>query len=155
MNSGSTLFLKSIIVLLGVAVALLCIFVLPNGIKHTSNWYGYRPMLIAMYLPAIPFYLGLFHGFRLLQAIDRGHVFTRGALRSLAIIKHCGLAIGGFYAVALPYIYYLARMDDAPGVMFIGLVFAFAPLGIALVAAIVQKQLQKTIAIKSENDLTV
>jgi hypothetical protein len=156
MNNGSTLFLKSMLVLLGLAVALLCIFVLPSGIRHTTNWYGYRPMLLAVYIPAIPFYLGLFHGFRLLQAIDNNNsVFADSSIKSLGIIKYCGIAIGSFYTIALPYIFYLAQMDDAPGVMLIGLVFAFAPLGIALVAAIVQKQLQTTIAIKSENDLTV
>jgi hypothetical protein len=108
-----------------------------------------------MYLPAVPFYVGLVHGFRLLQAIDRGTVFANASLQSLSIIKYCGIAIGAFYAIALPYIFYLAQMDDAPGVMLVGLVFAFVPLGISLVAAIIQKQLQKTIVLKSENDLTV
>lgn len=155
MNKGSTLFLKSILVLLGIAVAALCILVLPEGIRQTSNWYGYRPLLLGMYVPAVPFYLGLLHGFRLLQAIDNNCVFAESSIKSLGIINNCGVVIGGLYAIALPYIYYLAQMDDAPGVMLIGLVFTFAPLGISLVSAIVQKQLRKTTLLKAENDLTV
>ncbi len=155
MPKGSTLFLKTIIILLGLIVLALCMVVLPDGIRHTSNWYGYRPLLVGMYIPAIPFFIALFQGFKLLDNIDNNQIFTKSSNNALTIIKYCGLIIGLLYGLALPYIYYLAQMDDAPGVMLIGLVFAFAPLGIALVAAIVQKQLQNTITLKSENDLTV
>lgn len=45
------------------------------------------------------------------------------------------------YFIGLPYILYVARMDDAPGVMLIGLIFAFAPLAIAIMASVVRQQL--------------
>lgn len=155
MKKGSTLFLKLVILLLGLAVLALCVLVIPEGLRHTHNWYGYRPLLLAMYTPVIPFYIALYQGYKILRNIDHNQIFSTSSTTALNTIKKCGIVIGGIYALGLPYIFYLAQMDDAPGVALIGLVFTFAPLSIAVFAAVIRKQLQKTIAIKSENDLTV
>lgn len=55
----------------------------------------------------------------------------------------------------MPYIYYAADRDDAPGVLAIALVIAFASLVIASAAGLFQRLLQNAVDIKSENDLTV
>jgi len=154
MNRGSTLFLKIVIILLGLVVLALCIFVLPNGIR-TTHWWGYRPLLIGMYIPAIPFFIALFQGFKLLGLIDHNTAFSMQSIKALKIIKYCGISIGALYAIGLPYIYYLAQQDDAPGVMLLGLIFTFAPIAIAVFAAVIQKQIQNALTLKSENDLTV
>ena len=57
--------------------------------------------------------------------------------------------------MGFPYIFRAADLEDAPGVVLIGLIFTFAPLIIATFASIFQKMLQNAIDIKSENDLTV
>ena len=155
MIKGSTLFLKLVMILLGLAVLALCVLVLPEGLRHTHNWDGYRPLLLAMYIPVMPFYIALYQGYRILQNIDHNQVFSTSSIAALNTIKNCGIVIGGIYALGLPYIFYVAQMDDAPGVVLLGLVFTFAPLAIAVFAAVIRKQLQKTLAIKSENDLTV
>ena len=46
-------------------------------------------------------------------------------------------------------------MDDAPGVILIGLILIFASMVIAVFAAVLQKLLKEAIDIKSENDLIV
>lgn len=155
MSRGSTLFLKTVIVMLGLAVLALCVFVLPEGIRQSTNWLGYRPLLLGMYLPAIPFYIGLYQGIKLLRLIDNDQAFSTSAINSLTIIRLCGIVIGTMYLIGIPYIFYLAQMDDAPGVALIGLVFAFTPLVIAVFAAVIQRLLQNTVEIKTENDLTV
>lgn len=54
-----------------------------------------------------------------------------------------------------PLFYIFAEVDDAPGVIFVGLVVPFTSMVIAVFAAVLQKLLQEAINIKSENDLTV
>jgi hypothetical protein len=55
----------------------------------------------------------------------------------------------------LPLFYLVAERDDAPGIIFIGLVVIFASMVIAVFAAVLQRLLQEAIDIKSENDLIV
>jgi hypothetical protein len=153
-KSGSTLFLKSVIVLIGTIVLALCIFVLPNGIRAT-HWYGYRPILLGMYVPAIPFFIALYQGFKLLGYIDKSKAFSKASITSLQIIKYCGIAICIPYAIGLPYIFITAQKDDAPGVVLLGLIFTFAPIAVAIMAAVLQNVFSNAIEIKSENDLTV
>ena len=54
-----------------------------------------------------------------------------------------------------PFFYIAAKSEDAPGIMVIGLVMVFAPMVIAVFAAVLQRLLQNAIVIKSENELTV
>ena len=153
-KSGSTLFLKFVIVLLAIAVAALCIFALPAGIR-SENAGMYRPILLGMYIPAIPFFIALFQGFKLLNYIDSNKVFSQASVRSLKVIKYCGIAISVLYAAGMPYIFSVAERDDAPGVVLLGCIFIGASLSVGTAAAIFQKLLQNVVDIKSENELTV
>jgi hypothetical protein len=154
MHKVSTLFLRSVIVLMGLAVLATCIFALPAGIASDKVGY-YRPILIGMYLPAIPFFIGLFQGMKLLGYIDRNQAFTGSAVEALRNIKYCAAAISAMYAAGLPYIYYAAERDDAPGVIVIGMVISFTAFVIATAAALFQRLFQNAVDIKAENDLTV
>ena len=49
----------------------------------------------------------------------------------------------------------MAEVDDAPGLIILGMVIIFASMVIAVFAAVLQRLLQEAINIKSENDLTV
>lgn len=154
MKHGSTIFLRILLGLIGIAVLALCVFILPQGIM-AKNVGGYRPILIGMYIPAVPFFIALFQIFKLLNLIDNNKAFSQASINSLRIIKYCTGIIGILYAIALPYIYTMAQSDDAPGVMLIGLVFTCGPLVIAAFAATLQYLLTKALNIKSENELTV
>lgn len=154
MNKGSTLFLKSVIGLFALAVLALCIFVLPAGISSDNVGY-YRPILLGMYIPAIPFFFGLYQGFKLLGYMDKNKVFSPLSIRALMKIKYCALAICVMYTAGMPYIFYAAERDDAPGVALIGFIFIFASLVTSTAAGLFQRLLQNVVDIKSENDLTV
>lgn len=154
MKFGSTLFLKIVVCLLGLVVLALCIFVLPNGIR-TTHWGGYRPILLGMYIPAIPFFIALYQILKLLNYIDTNKAFSIQTIKTLKYIKVCAFIISGLYALGLPYIFYVAQLDDAPGVVLIGLIFTFAPLIVAVFATILQKLLTNAIDLKSENELAV
>jgi hypothetical protein len=154
MKQGSTLFLKTVIIVIGIAVLTLCIFVLPMGLR-SENVGGYLPILLGMYIPAIPFFVGLFQGFKILNLIDKRKAFSEEAVNDLKIIKCCGAIISVLYGIGMPYIFMVAQWDDAPGVVLIGLVFVFASAMVAIMAAILQKLFQDAIEIKLENELTV
>ncbi len=65
------------------------------------------------------------------------------------------MIITGLYVVMMPFVYLVAELDDAPGLIVIGMVIAFASVVIAVFAAVLQRLLQEAIDIKSENDLVV
>ena len=154
MNRGSTMFLRAVIFLIGIGVLALCVFVLPRIIGSIDVG-GYDPILIGMYVPAIPFFTALWQALALLGYIDANTAFSPLSVKALKNIKYCALAISGLYAAGMPYIFYVADKDDAPGVVLIGLIIVFASLVIAVFAAVLQSLLQSAIAIKSENELTV
>lgn len=57
--------------------------------------------------------------------------------------------------VVLPFVFLVAQLDDAPGLVIVGMVPVFASMVVAVFAAVLQKLLKNAIDIKSENDLTV
>lgn len=154
MKQGSTLFLRGVIFLIAMAVLALCIFVLPPVIS-SSGAGDYRPILIGMYIPAIPFFFALYQTLKLLSYIDKKKAFSPLSVKALKDIKQCAIIISILYMAGMPYIVYVADRDDAPGVVGIGFVIIFASCVIAVFAAVLQSLLQNAIAIKSENDLTV
>lgn len=154
MKQGSTLFLKLVIYLMAIAGLILCIIVLPMEI-NSNNLGLYRPILLGMYATAIPFFIALYQGLKLLNYIDKNIAFSELSVKSLQKIKYCAVVITLLYLAGMPYIYYAADRDDAPGVILLGAVLTVAPLVIATFAALLQKLLQNAIDIKSENDLTV
>jgi cellulose synthase/poly-beta-1,6-N-acetylglucosamine synthase-like glycosyltransferase len=160
MNRGTTLFLKAAVILIGIPVLALCIFLVPEIANFAAELYpdmSYIKSLvfIDLYASAIPFYIALYQAFKLLGYIDKNNAFSELSVQVLKNIKFCALIISGLYAVGMPLFYLIAEMDDAPGVIVIGLVIIFASMVIAVFAAVLQKLLKEAIEIKSENDLTV
>ncbi|WP_338786381.1 DUF2975 domain-containing protein [Metabacillus sp. FJAT-53654] len=160
MKRGSTIFLKIAVFLIGTPVLALCIFGLPILAKEaaeTNSEFAYvlYGILIVMYVSAIPFFVALYQAFKLLSYIDKNKAFSEISVKALKNIKFCAITISGLYVVGMPFFFIFAELDDAPGVILIGMVFIFAPIVIAVFAAVLQRLLQEAINIKSENDLTV
>ncbi|MDA5111097.1 DUF2975 domain-containing protein [Brevibacillus thermoruber] len=105
--------------------------------------------------PAIPFYFALYQAFKLLSYIDQNKAFSELSVIALKKIKYCAITINILYVVGMPLFYLMAEVDDAPGIIVIGLVMIFASMVIGVFAAVLQKLLKEAIEIKAENDLTV
>ncbi|MDQ0882597.1 DUF2975 domain-containing protein [Peribacillus sp. V2I11] len=160
MKLGTTLFLKIAVILIGIPVLALCIFVVPEIANFAAELYPDMTylkylVLIDMYASAIPFYFALFQAFKLLSYIDKNKAFSELSVRALKTIKNCAITISVLYVAGMPLFYLLAEMDDAPGIILIGMVVVFASMVIAVFAAVLQRLLQEAIDIKSENDLIV
>lgn len=153
MNTGSTWFLRGIIYLMGLAAA--GILVIFAGVSLSGNAGIFLPVLLWMFLPAIPFYCALYQGLQLLKFIDTNTAFSDKSVKALRIIKNAAFTMSALFAAMIPLVIYVAHQDDAPGAVLIGLVFTVAPLVIAVFAAVLEQLMQNALDIKSENDLTV
>lgn len=160
MNKGSTIFLKFVIVLMGLPILAGCIYGLSRFDPDSPYWATEAlaklqyPLLIGMYAAMIPFFIALFQTLKLLSFIDKDQAFSQLSVKALKTIKYCAVAVSVLFAMELPFFYLLTKADDAPGVL-IGAVVIFASTVVAVFAAVLQKLLQDAIRIKEENDLIV
>lgn len=150
MKRYSTIFLKIVVILIGIPVLALCIFWLPGFIN-----YIHFPILISVYVSAITYFFALYQALKLLSYIDKNKAFSELSVNALKYIKYCAMKISIIYAVLVPFLFPIADADDAPGLVGIPLIIIFASIVIAVFAAVLQRLLQDAIDIKSENDLTV
>ncbi|MFD6509013.1 DUF2975 domain-containing protein [Bacillus sp. NPDC060175] len=160
MKQGSTLFLKTAIILIGIPVLALCIFLVPNIGNYAAELYpdiAYIKylVLINLYATVVPFYFALYQAFKLVSFLDKGNAFSKLSVRALKKIKNCAVTISILYVVGMPLFYLVAERDDAPGIIIFGMLLIFASMVIAVFAAVLQRLLKDAIDIKSENDLTV
>jgi hypothetical protein len=160
MKQVTTLFLKVAVVFIGIPVLALCIFLVPelgNIASKLLPEFAFIKYLVSIvfYASAVPFYFALYQAFKLLLYIDKNKAFSQISVIALKKIKHCAITISTLHVLVLPLFYLFAEIDDAPGVIFVGLVVPFASMVIAVFAAVLQRLLQEAIDIKSENDLTV
>ena len=153
-KKGPTLILKLTIIIIGISALLMCgllIYLLFNS----NDIGGYKPILLGMLLTAIPFFYGIIQAFKILIYIDENKAFSDLSVKALKKIKNNAFIISGFYILCMPYIYYVAENDDAPGGILIGMILVVAPAIVGIIALTLQKLLFNAIEIKSENDLTV
>jgi hypothetical protein len=158
MKRGSTLFLKLVILLIVIVVAAWMI-VFPQLEGRATNLdlisIYTDPFIIYGYIASVPFFIGLYQAFKLLNFIDANEAFSEGAVGTLKNIKLASLSLIGFIALAVLYIRFFAHGDDPAGPTALGIIVSFAVAAIATAAAIFQKLFQNAVDIKSENDLTV
>lgn len=155
-----TIFLKVAVFVIATPIVAICLFALPFIWRQAAEEGGWvqtsiHPILIGMYVAAVPFLVALYQTFRLLGYIDRNEAFSYLSVKSLRFIKYCALCITVVYTATLPFFYQFAERDDAPGFMVIGLVLVFASFVVAVFAELLQKLLKRAIDLKQENDLTV
>lgn len=116
--------LKILLVLLALGAALFggCILYLAitDPIKQSYRQYFY-PILLAIYLSAVPFFTGLFYGHRFLRQTNSAAQETGAVVQTLRKIKICAISYGILFLLVIPFWIGLAEADDAPGALFFGL----------------------------------
>lgn len=158
MKKGTTLFLKLALFIIGTPVFALVIIGLPwiaNNPANPDYDHLLYPILIGFYIAVIPFFVALYQAFLLLSYIDKNEAFSDLSVMALKKIKISAIMFCSVFIVILPFVFLLAELDDAPGLVIVGGLPIFASMVIAVFAAVLQKLLREAIDIKSENDLTV
>ncbi|MDD2401914.1 MAG: DUF2975 domain-containing protein [Clostridia bacterium] len=158
MRREKTNFLKLAVGIIGIIVLILCIFWLPWLAKNTAEMnpeYGYLryPVLIGVYITAIPFYIALYQAVKLINYIESKNAFSELAVESLKDIKYCALTIISLYVIGLTFFGFQNILH--PSIATIGATIIFAAVTVALFAAVLQELLRNALEIKKENDLTV
>jgi len=158
MKRGSILFLRAVLVLLGIGALAFLLWEprLEGRNAHATLFQIYfeDPFLAYAYLGSVPFFVGLYHGFKVLGFVAGNREFSPSAVRSLRTIKYCALAVIAF--VAGGEIFILAHpSDDRAGGVAMGVAITFASIVVATAMSILERVLRNAVDIKSENDLTV
>lgn len=164
MKRGAVVFLRGLVVLFGLGVLAWMLWEpqLEGRNANADFWtiYFRDPFLAYLYLGSLPFFFGLYQGFKLLGLLDSGNAFTAEALRAAGNIKYSALALIGvivgaeFFIIVGPAVSDQAD-DDAAGFIALGLVGSFACLVTAVAAAVLERLLRNAFDLQSEHDLTV
>src|SRR5437762_5043485 len=158
MKRGSILFLKAVLVLIGIGGLTLMLWEphVEGRNAHATLFeiYFNDPFLAYAYIASIPFFVALYQAFKVLGHAGQDKVFSPAAVKALRTIKHCAMAIIGFVAVG-EIVIMLGDSDDRAGGVFMGILITFASTVIATAMAVLERVLQNAVDIKSENDLTV
>src|SRR5580765_7612540 len=104
MERGSILFLKAVIVLVGIgALALLLWEPQIEGVNKNATLFEiyFNPFIAYAYIASIPFFVALYQAFKVLGYAGQHKVFSQEAVKALRTIKYCALAIIGFVAVSV------------------------------------------------------
>lgn len=158
MKKGSTLFLKFVLCLIAAGVlAGLMWFPQTEGAAQNLDLISIytNPFILYIYMGSIPFFVGLYQAFKLLNLIDANQAFSKAAVTTLKNMKLASLSLIGFIVLALVFIRFFAQGDDPAGPTALGIVVSFGVAVIATAAAVFEKLFQNAVDIKSENDLTV
>lgn len=150
MKDKYVLFLRITLILIAIPVLVLCVFWVPMMMGYLPNI-----VVIILYLTALLYFYALFNASNILTRIDKKDVFSNISLNSLTKIKNCAIGISALYVIALPFLYPIAEVDDAPGLLGFPLLIIFASIVISVFSAVLEKLLAEAIKLKNENDLTV
>lgn len=160
MKRGATIFLQSVIVLIGLG-ALTFMLWEPhvegrNAQATLFEIYFQDPFLACAYIASIPFFVALYQAFVLLRYIGHNQVFSEQSVSALRKIKYCAILLATFALAGEAYLFIAVRgTDDIAGGVAMGLFLIFGSVIIATAAAIFERLLQNAVDIKVENDLTI
>lgn len=156
MKRIQTHFLRLAIVVFGAAVLALCIFALPSmwkggSVEFPIASYAVKLIVIGLYATVVPFFIALWHAFKLLGHIDRGNAFSELSVKALSSIKHCAAVIAVLYVGGYPLIYPIADADDAPGLIIVAGVIVCAHVALAVFLTILERLLREVVEGKLDN----
>lgn len=158
MKRSSTLFLRFVLCLVA-AAAFVSMLWFPQAEGRAANLDVISiytdPLIIYSYIASIPFFVGIYQAFKLLNFIDKNKAFSQSAVNTLKIMKIASLSIIGFIVLGILSIRFYANGDDPAGPTMLGAIAIFVFSVIATATAVFQKLLQNAVDLKSENDLTV
>ena len=159
MKKGSIVFLRAVVVLIGiVAIAVMIRFPLTEGRAVNLDLFSIYadPFIIYGYLASIPFFIALYQAFKLLGYIGENKAFSPNSVKALRIIKYCAITLSILIVVAVLYIMmFHAKDDDPAGFIAVDIVTTFASIVVATAASVFEKIVHNNLDKKSENNLTV
>jgi hypothetical protein len=159
MKRTSIFFLQFVILLFGfVVLAVLIRLPLTEGrAVNLDLFHIYAdPFIIYGYAASIPFFVALFMAFKLLGYIGQSKLFSLDAVGALKSIRYCSILFSIFNFTAGIFIkLFHSKEDDPAGFISLCILTTFLSIIVATTASVFEKNLQQSIDMKSENDLTI
>lgn len=158
MKLRATSLMKIVIFLIGFSILGLCSFWLPWQSRVLADMYPEfahlrYPLLIGIYLTALPFYLAVYKILELLNYIDKNIAFSELSISALNVIKYCAFTISLLYIVG--FIILDFNQAGNPGIALLGMMITFISIVIVIFAAFLQMLLKKALDAKRENEYTI
>ncbi|WP_341299400.1 DUF2975 domain-containing protein [Lysinibacillus sp. FSL H8-0500] len=160
-QQGAIIFLKGVVVLIGMAVFVVALFLLPvmankDAAAHPDTMYVSYLFLLYAYVLCTPFFIALYQAYLLLTNISCHNTFSASSIKALSSIKHCAMTIIVLLVVgiALPLLLFYGK-EDVTGPMMLALISIFGASVIAAFAAVLHWLVQQTLEAQSENKLTI
>jgi hypothetical protein len=158
MKRSSTVFLQGVVVLVGIGALAVLLWEpqIEGRNAHATPFeiYFKDPFLAYVYIASIPFFVALYHAFRVLGYAGQNNVFSQAAVKSLRTIKYCAMAIIGFAAASVIFMPF-SDPDDRPAGVFMRILITFPAIVVVAASAMFERILKNAVELKSENDLTV
>jgi succinate dehydrogenase hydrophobic anchor subunit len=138
----STLVLRAVALLFAAAGVLVCIFVLPElgaviPVFHPKYAFWQYPVLVGLYAAAACFFYALIHFWLMLNSIDRDELPTQRSMKAIRVSSIIFTVL--FFVAAMPAIYVLAEVNDAPGAILLGTALGVLPMAAAAIIAILER----------------
>ena len=112
-------------------------------------------LAIAAYGVTASIWFALIKLAQILRLIEHHQVFLPQTLRYVSAIRKAIFVASLTALFALPFFYRITQLEDAPGLMLLGLGLVFIPFAILILMQIVEDLFKSAIAFQSEVDLTV
>ncbi len=112
-------------------------------------------LAIAVYGVTASIWFALIKLAQILRLIEHHQVFLPQTLRYVSAIRKAILVASLTALFDLPFFYRITQLEDAPGLMLLGLGLVFIPFAILILMQIVEDLFKSAIAFQSEVDLTV
>lgn len=111
------------------------------------------PFILYGYAASIPFFIALYHAFKLLGYIRQGESFSQNSITALKNIKYCAIALSILIVLAGFYIRIFHHKDDDPaGFLALCFITTFTSLVVATAVSVFEKILQNGVDLKSVNE---
>jgi len=142
--------MKVMLIIAGLGILFLDLYVLPLAIIAEGNDdYLMRPYLMIIYLSiyimSFPFFVILFKAFIMLNLIKIEQFYSLKTVKNFQVIKVCAYSITLVVFVDLPFLFFLADYEDAPGLLLMGIII----FGVSLFIALLITRLKLLIEAKS------
>ena len=147
LNRGPIWFLRGTIILMGVPALFLFFYGFPRALYNISGTpYAYDGLLYfvfaGFYVSIVAYAHALYHAFRLVNVIQERGLFSFESTPFLkALIKDALIIAGIFLLLAVP-LYIIAELDDAPGVLLLGMIVGYGSLTVAAFAHMLKRQIE-------------
>jgi hypothetical protein len=145
----STLFLQTVIVLIGIGVFVFMLWE-PHLEGRNVNAtffeiYFNDPFLVYAYTASIAFFIALYQAFKVVGYARSTTLFSPATVKAVRTIKHCALSLAGLVAAPVAYLFIVRPGDDIAGGVAMGLMIIFISVIVAAVSDVCEGILQSAV----------